>query len=175
MTNNQDLEGRPIPVAVKVFGILHTVFGSFGLVTAPFGFLNMDTSLALYQSLGMGDLIIQWLRISIIISPFFSIALLALGIGLLLKKPWGRSGSIIYGYAAIALAIINAIIFAISLSQATGAATGATDAGVQQATAIGGMIGGIFGALAGSIYPILTIIFMSKANVKAALERRAGF
>jgi hypothetical protein len=33
---------RSVPTSVKVFGILHTVFGSFGLVTSPFNFLNLD-------------------------------------------------------------------------------------------------------------------------------------
>ncbi|NJO52413.1 MAG: hypothetical protein HC840_26825 [Leptolyngbyaceae cyanobacterium RM2_2_4] len=158
------MEGQTVPSSVKVFGILNIVFGSFGLVTSPLGLLNLNQSIQVFENFGASPLTISWIRFSAWLSPLLSLALLILGIGLLMKKPWGRSGSIIYSYISIALGVLSMILV-----------VGAFSSGLESGdpAAIGGIIGGVIGSLVGLIYPILTIVFLSKPNVKAALERRS--
>lgn len=158
---------KSVPTSVKIFGILHIVFASFSLVTSPLGIANLEQSLAIFQELGIGGITLTWLRISTYLSPVLAIALLILGIGLLKRKPWGRSGSIIYAYITIAIAILGGIMIAVGFS-------GATGSGDQSgAVAAGAMVGAVLSAVLGMIYPILTIVFMSKANVKAAFNENA--
>jgi hypothetical protein len=159
------MEGQTVPGSVKVFGILNIVFGSFGLVTSPLGLVSLDQSIEVFESFGANPMAIGWVRASAWLSPLMALALLILGIGLLMKKPWGRSGSIIYSYIAIAIGILSMIFI-----------VGVFSGGLESSdpAAIGGIVGGVIGGLVGLIYPILTIIFLSKPNVKAALERRNG-
>ncbi|MBD1866382.1 hypothetical protein H6F88_26940 [Oculatella sp. FACHB-28] len=157
------MEGQTVPSSVKVFGILNIVFGSFGLVTSPLGLLSLDQSIEFFENFGANSATIGWFRASAWFAPLMALALLILGIGLLMKKPWARSGSIIYAYIAIAIGILN-MIFIVGIFSGGLASS--------DPAAIGGIVGGVVGGLVGLIYPILTIIFLSKPNVKAALERR---
>lgn len=157
------MESQSVPGSVKIFGILNVVFGSFGLVTTPFSLTKLDESIQVFEQLGASSLAIQWIKISSWLSPLLSLTLLVLGIGLLMKKPWGRTGSVAYAFFSIALGILSMILILRAFSG--GASSG-------DPTAIGGIIGGAIGGLVGLIYPILTIVFLNKPDVKAALERR---
>jgi hypothetical protein len=160
---DRTMESQTVPSSVKVFGILNIVFGSFGLVTSPLGLLSLDQSIQIFQNFGASPLVIGWVRLSAWLSPLMALILLTLGIGLLMKKPWGRSGSVIYAFVSIAIGILSMVVI-----------VGAFSSGLESSdpAAIGGMIGGVVGGLVGLIYPILTIIFLNKPNVKVALERR---
>lgn len=160
-------ESRAVPTSVKVFGILHIIFGSFSLVTGLAGLGSLDQSLTTLQQFGISGFALDWMRITSYLAPILALALLILGIGLLMKKSWGRSGSVIYSYIAIALAILNGIIIGIGFSGATG-----PNGEGGGAFAIGAMVGALVGSVVGMIYPILTIIFMNKENVKTALAER---
>lgn len=116
--------------------------------------------------MGFGTTMIGWLKIQTFLGPVLAVILLALGIGLLMKKPWARSNAVNFGYVQIVLVIIGAIVTAIGFWGGSRSSDSTA-----QAMAIGGMVGAVMGALFGSIYPILTIIFMSRPNVKAALAR----
>ncbi len=159
-------EGRSIPTSVTVFGILNTIFGTFGLVTSPLSLARLNESLSLFKALGVGSLVLAWVQISAYLAPVMSFILLALGIGLLMKRSWGRSGSIYYSYVSIALSVLLTIMM---LSLQPGS-SGSEENTMFVAIKIGTIIGGLLGL----IYPILTIVFLSKPSVKAALERRTN-
>jgi hypothetical protein len=157
------MTSQTVPTSVKVFGILHCIFGTLGLAIGAASLTQVEQSLATFKSIGLGGGMLEgWLRFSSYLSPLLSLILLILGIGLLLKKPWGRSGSIIYSYVGIALTVIGVIITAISFSS-SGAGGGPG--------LIGALFGSILGGIISVIYPILTIVFMRRPNVKEALER----
>ncbi|PSB02200.1 hypothetical protein [Merismopedia glauca] len=162
------MESRPYPKSVKVFEILNLIFGSFGLAITPGNFANLDRSLNQLESLGFSANFSQWLRIINYLSPLIAVILLILGIGLILKQSWSRSGSVIYGWIAIAFNLLSAVIVGIGF----GSTLNSGEASI--AVAIGAIFGAFLGALVGSIYPILTVIFLSKPEVKAALERRSS-
>jgi hypothetical protein len=157
------MTSQTVPTSVKVFGILHCIFGTLGLVLGAASMTQVEQSLAVFKSVGLNSGILEgWLRFSAYLSPLMSLILLILGIGLLIKKPWGRSGSIIYSYAGIGLTVIGVIITAIGFSS-SGAGGGPG--------LVGALVGSIFGGIISVIYPILTIVFMRRPNVREALER----
>jgi hypothetical protein len=151
-----------LPTAAKVFGILNCVFGGLSLAVAPVNFVGLENNLNVYRDLGMGELLLSWLSISVYISPVLALVLLVLGVGLLLKKPWGHKGAIIFAIISIVVAIINFLLVIISFGQAAGGG---------DPKAIGGMIGGAIGGALGMIYPILTVFFLTREKVKSFYAR----
>jgi len=154
----------PKPASIKVFGILHVVFGAFGLICGGFGFLSL---LAMQYS-GMADQIqsamsaqysegyIKFMLFTSSISLFLSIFLLACGVGLLKEKNWGRTWSLIYAAIGIILTVVNAI-GAVLFSQ-------------DGPAAIGAGIGAIIGTAIGLIYPICVLVFLTRPRVVEALK-----
>uniref|UniRef100_A0A832H416 Uncharacterized protein n=1 Tax=Oscillatoriales cyanobacterium SpSt-402 TaxID=2282168 RepID=A0A832H416_9CYAN len=148
-----------VPASVKVFGILHTIFGSFSAAIGLYNLFNFGNAIAVFELVGFTKTGIVWLQISSIISFVAALVLLALGIGLLAKKPWARSGAVIFGYVSIALNIFNALVIVFTFPN-------------RESTGTLFIAGAIAGAVLQSIYPVLTIFFMSRPAVKAALAHR---
>jgi hypothetical protein len=145
------------PVAVKVFGILNIVFGTLGLVTSPLNFINVNRSLDLIGAEGFYR---SWAYFSIGLTPVTSLALLILGIGLLRYQEWGRRGTVIYSWIVIVLGILSVVITVGSLATQLG--------GEPNPVVIGGIIGGVVGGVIGLIYPILSLVFLTRPSAKAA-------
>jgi hypothetical protein len=168
------------PTAVTVFGILNIVFAALGI-------FGIFASIALLAAAGQNsnNPMIQiihdnpgyaaYLKISTVLGMFVSLALLAAGIGLLLLQPWARVLSIAYGIFAIVSVPVNTIISFIFVTQpmlaqmqqhqSNAATTGA---------AVGGLAGSLIGGCFGLIYPVLLLIFMLRANIKAAFNPSAS-
>lgn len=145
------------PVAVKVFGILNIVFGTLGLVTSPLNLINVNRSLDL---LGAEGFYRSWAYLSIAITPILSLVLLILGIGLLRYREWGRRGTVIYAWVVIVLGILSLLITVGSLATQLG--------GEPNPVIIGGIIGGVIGGIIGLIYPILSLVFLTRPSAKDA-------
>lgn len=112
-----------------------------------------------------------YLKVSVVLGVFVSLALLAAGIGLLRLQPWARTVSIAYGIFGIVSVPINTVISYFYVTrplmeqmQHQHDSTAAT------AGAVGGAIGGMIGGYFGLIYPVLLLIFMLRPNVKAAFQ-----
>ncbi|MEM9451906.1 MAG: hypothetical protein AAGA75_25730 [Cyanobacteria bacterium P01_E01_bin.6] len=144
------------PVAVKVFGILNIVFGSLGLVTSPLNFLNLGQSIELLQAEGFFR---TWLSLTVFIAPITSLILLILGIGLLRYKEWGRQGTVLYSWFTIILGILSGVITVGSL---------AGQLSDSNPVILGAVIGGIIGAVVGLIYPIVSLVFLTRPSAKEA-------
>ncbi len=171
------------PTSVTVFGILNIVFAVFGFcgvlgIVAVFMMLGTNLNNPAFQNNPTMQAIqdspayATWLKISVVLGVFVSIALLAAGIGLLRLKPWARTLSIAYGIYGIVSVIIGTVVnyfFLIQpmLEKAHG------EQGPEAAGAIGGAIGGMFGGCIGIIYPVLLLIFMTRPNVTAAFRQQS--
>lgn len=155
----------PKPASIKVFGILHVVFGAIGLICGGFGFLAL---VVMQSSNEMGDVIrtaistqysegyMTFIMFAAVIGLLLNIFLLTCGMGLLKERNWGRTWSLGYAVLGIihaAVGAIGAVIFA----QATPAAMGAG-------------FGAIIGTAIGVIYPICILIFLTRPNVVEALK-----
>jgi len=165
---------RPAPVTV--FGILNIVFAVIGV----FGILG--TVVMLSVSDPSGNPVIKamqdnpsysaWIKLTIPLGLAGCLVSMAAGIGLLYLKPWARWLSIVYAagsivFGALGLVVNYVLLFGPLLEEAS------NKGGPESAGAIGGAIGGSIGGVVSLIYPILLLIFMTRANVAAAF-RPAG-
>jgi len=159
------------PTAVTVFGVLNIVFatfGIFGMFASVLLFLPQASSNnPVVQLIHDSPAYAAWLKISMALGVVVAAALLAAGIGLLKLKPWARTFSIGYGIYAIVMTVVGTVVnyFLLvrpMLEQAQ------QKHGPESAAAIGGAIGGTLGGCLGLIYPILLLVFMTRANVVAA-------
>ena len=155
----------PKPASIKVFGILHVVFGAIGLISGGVGFLAL---VVMQSSSEMGDVIqraistqfsegyMTFIMFAAVIGLLLSIFLLTCGIGLLKERNWGRTCSLGYAVLGIIHATVNAI-GSVIFAQARPAAMGAG-------------LGAIIGTAIGVIYPICILIFLTRPNVVEALK-----
>ena len=154
----------PKPASIKVFGILHIVFGAMGLVCGGVGTLfwifaaripqfanEFERSINTQYSEGYTTLVLTS-------SCFFflmSTCQVACGVGLLKNKEWGRTGSL--GYAVIT--ILYYIAYTIgTIMMSKGSSILLT------------VIGSLGGSLVALIYPICILIFLTRPNVVEALK-----
>jgi hypothetical protein len=94
-----------------------------------------------------------------------NLLLIIAGIGLLMYRSWGASMSIAYGILGIILALGNT---ATALFSPDNPFTSSGRGGGAEMAGFG--IGMIIGLVALAVYPIVTLIFMGKRDVKAALN-----
>jgi hypothetical protein len=113
------------------------------------------------------------LKLSIALGAVVCVVLLAAGIGLLRLRPWARMASIIYAIYAILMGLVGMVVNYYFLVQPM-LAQAQQKQGAEAAGAIGGAIGGCIGGCFGLIYPILLLIFMTRANVVAAFRPTSG-
>jgi hypothetical protein len=160
------------PTSVTVFGILNIVF-------AVFGTLAVLGSLVLFlpQMAASNNPVIKlihdnpayatWMKASVGLGLIVSVALLAAGIGLLLLKPWARMISIAYGIYSLIMIPVSMVVNFFLLTRPL-LEQAHQQHGPEATGAIAGAVGGLFGSCFGLIYPVLLLVFMLRANVKAA-------
>jgi hypothetical protein len=165
-----------MPIAGTIFGVLHIVFGLFGICGSVFSslmffipvtpdmarqnpVLKLMQENAFYRIFNQGSLIIG------LIATF---VLIAAGIGLLMQRPFGRKLSIGYGVYGVIAVILGTIVNVVFVFPALLENINNMPAGPEQAGAIGGIIGGVLGLVLGLIYPVLTLYFMYTPKMIAA-------
>jgi len=163
----------------KVFGIIHLVFGVFGIIVL---IITLGTSVFLQQvaeNLPKDDpefdqalsSINQISYLDSALGLIFAIVLIVAGVLLLKYKKSGRSLTVFYSIAAIIWAVLSPIInyskqYAVMRSQL---AQGETE--MDESTLAVIVIGSLsVGAIVALIYPILCLIFLNKEKVKQVLH-----
>ncbi|NJP11867.1 MAG: hypothetical protein HC866_22305 [Leptolyngbyaceae cyanobacterium RU_5_1] len=131
--------------------------------------MNLDQTSAVYEKLGFGSITLEWFKVSVFLAPVLAITFQVLGIGLLMKKPWARSGAVNFGYVSIVITILDGILTVAGFPGSPG-----SDNPNAGAMGMGGLILGILRAILGSIYPLLTIILLNQPIVREALDRRGN-
>jgi len=162
------------PTSVTVFGILVIVFGVLGV-------LGILGSLVLFlpQMANSSNPVIKlihdnpayatWMKFSIALGVVVSAAVLAAGIGLLRLRPWARTFSIGYAIYSLVMVPVSMMVNFFLLTRPL-LAQAQQQHGPEATGAIAGAVGGLFGSCFGLIYPVLLLIFMLRANVKAAFN-----
>jgi hypothetical protein len=167
------------PASLLVFGILNVLFGVLGLCgtagSSAMFFLQLPRDPAMPNP--MLDLLDSnptfrlFMQVTIVLGGVASLVLLAAGIGLLLTKAWGRTLSVGYAWYAIAAAIIGMVVNWVYLIQPTLAAMKGAE-GPAAMGALGGVVGGLLGGVFSLVYPVVLLVFMNRAAVRAALAPR---
>lgn len=150
------MASRAIPTSVKVFGIMDLVLGSFAAISAVNTLVNF---FKVQQVLPAGlSQFVSPTPFEMVLGVIMPIALLTLGIGLLKRQPWARKFSIYFAIFVITVGLLHL------------ASTVAHFAGANNPMVIGIIAGTLFGAVLGAIYYGLMIYFLSRPEVKAAMD-----
>jgi hypothetical protein len=154
-------ETRPAarPTSLTVFGVLSIVFGSLGLICTP---VNLVSMRMLPSTQALTDGYRAWMVASGVFGLLVSAVLLAVGIGLLRRRAWARTGAIAYGICAIVFSLVGIGMNCLMIRDGV--------FGTEEAQIIGGYIGTVAGGLFGLIFPIVLIIFMTRPRIVAACD-----
>lgn len=115
---------------------------------------------------------LQWyavlLIVNALVSAVISIMLIASGIGLLNRRPWGRTMSIWYAW----LTIVFTLIFTPPYIYAhlPMISVGDIDSRMEAWT---GIVGGVVGLVISLSYPIVVLYFMARTQTKQWLAKQA--
>jgi len=170
----------PIP---KVFGIIHIVYAGLGVVGAAIGVGAIFVMKAVGAQGGdevaeLGSFLEAYDKIAIYayidagLKLILGITLLIAGVGLLKKKLWAKKLSITWAVVRMITAIVMVFLtygasleMQESLSQQDSSQfdEGALQSGIQG-------VSNVLGVIFLSIYPIVTIIFLSKKSVRDYLR-----
>lgn len=169
---------QPIPLRIKIFSILHIVFGTWGLIVTFSWLSKLNAIDRILRDLGLtSDVVIKTINFSSrtlqpvmsFLYPAMFLILLILGIGLLMKKPWARLGAIIYGFVAIAFSIWIAIAVAKGFSEISSS----NQLNQVNKTIISGFTNEVtISALFSLGYQALAILSLNRPNVKATQDKR---
>ena len=113
-----------------------------------------------------------WTLFRLAVGLGFSVLLAVAGIGLLKLKPSGRTMSVGYSIASLALGVIGIVFNWIFLVGPLAAEAGKSS-GPHAVGATAGAISGMVGGLCPMVYPILLLIFMTRPKLVAAFNPSA--
>jgi hypothetical protein len=193
MLPQPDVPGAPPvlePKRIRVFGIIHIVFGGMGLLHSVFGAAMMFAQEWFTRLTTQGqpeELIELQLRIqkemavsswiSLAIGVVVSILILRAGIGLVRRKKAGLRAANTYAWVSLAAKVVTIIIFFLLVNPLLirifdemidpSDATARTVLGAMKVTTtVAGMITPVIAA----IYPLVSLVMLNKQEVKDYLE-----
>jgi len=185
---------RPEPTAVRTIGILQLVFGILGLVcglialaggaaalnkgggggggAAPGGLTEAELQRMIEDEIPHQKLVEH---IEMGVGFLLSLLMIVSGAGLVNRQPWGRTVAIVYAVLSICYHVVDllyAILFVVPGMNAVAdkvAARAGAQGGIVGGAMKGGMFVGLLISAAITIYPIVVLVVMQRAGVKAAL------
>ena len=171
------------PQTVKVFGILHIVFAGFGFLSSAWGlfvavagnpFLGFGASTPAMQVQAKAEAAMQERLLPLTIGStaltlVITGLMLTAGILLLKKRQSGLKWSNRYAWTSLVGKVINAVMIFAFILPASKAMTDQLSkgspmpAGLMEGIMLGSMV---IGLIISCIYPILTLVFLNRPNVK---------
>jgi len=175
------------PAAVKVFGVLHLVFAGLGIISAVWGLFiavignpflkltaaNPEMSRHLDAQLAMQAKINPMSITAAILSMIVAIPMIIAGIQLLKRRKNALMSSNTYAWSSLGAKLINLVLTVTILVPAMQEMTRGITGGAPMPAGFPGIMSGfmagaaIGGVLVSSIYPILTLVLLNPAAVKA--------
>ncbi len=180
---------NPEPKRIKVFGVMHIVFGALGFLHVLWGlvsvvFPGIQESMMTLSSAGAPEGMYE-LQMDLVkkLAPYTWISLLLIvvvaglmmraGIGLVKQKRGAVGASNLYAWVSLATKLVMLLLFFAVVQPAYDALfEGMIDSTAPQAKAMLGMMRiltaatGVLGPVLMSIYPILALVMLNKPVVK---------
>lgn len=176
-----DLPPAPPTAIPKVFGIIHICYAVLGGLGAFAGVASIAFLKVMAEKAGEDVKEIQpmvdafdgmafYMYTDMAIKLVLALSLLVAGIGLLKRKPW--SGKLSIGWAVSRIVIaVGMMVWGLQISAEFQEKLGAVqDAQQEQVQQLSQGVGNVLGIVVLCVYPIVTIVFMSKKSVKDALR-----
>ena len=155
----------PLPLSVQVFGIANIAFGVMGLLCIPVAAAGLIlAAMGRGSSVPGGPWETGWLAFSMVLAVFLVLALLISGVGLCRGREWGRVLALTYAGVDIAQSIA-AFGVNVKTSPFLWAHSKAPLHGLNFALLVVLLIIGL-------AYPVLLLVFLRRAAVREALQRR---
>jgi len=168
----------PIP---KVFGIIHICYAVFGMVFSFFGIVGIVLMRKFVANGGeefkeLGTVVNAWegmttyLYVDVALKLVLGVVLLVAGIGLLRKKAWSVKVSMVWSISR-AVAAIGMLVWGLSVAaefqEKLAPVKDAQQAQIQQ---VSQGVGNVLGIVFILIYPVVSLIFLSKKSVRDSLN-----
>lgn len=176
------------PKRIKVFGVMHIVFGGMGLLQLLFGVLMAVSGLqekllklssaasppgTFELQMEMTERLQTYTWISWGIMCILGVLLLKAGIGLVRKKKESVAASNLYAWTSIGMKVVMLILFfTMALPAFNEMFESLVDSSVAGGKAtlmtmrISSAVGGVLGPVLGAIYPILALVMLNKPVVR---------
>lgn len=169
------------PTAVIVLAIFNIIIGVLGALCTPFSAVGLFVPQPaggppnpVLDAIKAQPIYFGWNIVAVILGTILAICLLLSGIGLLQMRPWGRTLALIYAGTNLALGILSTLMMFVFVYPQLAPMLQSSDPATMGG-AIGGMAGGMGGACCALVYPIIILMVLNNAVVKAAFEEPAGW
>jgi uncharacterized membrane protein YhaH (DUF805 family) len=171
-----------VPTSVpKVFGIIHICYASLGGIVTFMGVAGVYFIQFLAQKGGdefkeirpmanAYDGMTSYVLIDAGLSILLAVMLLVSGIGLLKRRAWAIKLSNFWSVSRIVAAVGMMIWGLAVMSDFQDQVTAGQNAQQQQLQQMGQNVGNVFGIIVVCIYPIVSLIFLSKKRVRDAMH-----
>jgi len=170
----------PTPVP-KVFGIIHICYAVLGAVISFFGLVAMVAMKVLAEKggeefKGMRPIIdayggmANYMYVDVALKLILAVMLLVAGIGLLKRKVWSIKLSVAWAVSQMLVAggmLFWGLSVASEFQEKLG---GAQSVDQEQFQQVSQGVGNVMGIIIILVYPVLTLIFLTKKNVRDAMR-----
>ena len=162
----------PPSTLLTVLGVLQCCFGAFGTLSAPITLVSRKLTRSAGTSqidaiLWEGKLGV-WMMTSLVLGTVLAFVLIGAGIGVLKRRGYGRTLSLVHGGTTIAFGVVGQIVMVVFVYPQLIEMLD-TAGPVARGGAIGGIVGGICGSVFGFVLPVAELVIMFRPAVKAEL------
>ncbi|MEZ5304805.1 MAG: hypothetical protein R3F11_29780 [Verrucomicrobiales bacterium] len=171
---------QQMPAAIKIFGIIHIVYGGLSLLMRAFnaaaqGFITELSKTATPGMVFPEDLMHQAFVISLCVIPI-SALLVACGIGLLKRKLWARTGTFVWIALALIALIVETVVGIRMQEAMMGSVLDAQASAGEMPPGMDGVMKGaqtagiVIGVITKLAYPVCCAIFLLPQKIRDALS-----
>jgi len=158
-----------------VFGILNLAWFALALcgvgMSLPILALEQgaENPQPAYEVLAENAFVLGWTKTILVLGMLAALVLLGGGIGLLMRRRWGRTLSRVWAIYALLTGLVGSVISVVYVVQPLMERAQEAANDVERGAMIGGAVGGLLGGVCSLAYPAVLLWFMGRPHVKAAL------
>jgi hypothetical protein len=167
MTRNE------LPSMARAVAILNIVLGALGLLATPCSglmFLDSSSKDPVVQAIRSDPLLLGWTLGSIAFGMLLSVVAIAASAALLNVQPWSRWVLLGEASCQIFLSLLGLAVHGLILTPRVLQIAERTGDTAEKYGMLGGLVGGSIGSLFAIVFPILTLVVLTRPETIAALR-----